>query len=35
MIIGRDLLHALNVIIDFEYEVIQWDNVSIPMNRTK
>ena len=35
MIIGRDLLQALKVIIDFEYQVIKWDDVSIPMNRTK
>ena len=35
MIIGRDLLQALKVIIDFEYQVICWDDVSIPMNRTK
>ena len=35
MIIGRDLLQALKVVIDFEYQVIRWDDVSIPMNRTK
>ena len=35
MIIGRDLLQALKVVIDFEYQVIKWDDVSIPMNRTK
>ena len=35
MIIVRDLLQALKVIIDFEYQVIRWDDVSIPMNRTK
>ena len=35
MIIGRDLLQALKVIIDFEYCVIKWDNISIPMNQTK
>ena len=35
MIIGRDLLQALKVIIDFEYQVIRWDDVSIPMNRIK
>ena len=35
MIIGKDLLQALKVIIDFEYQVIRWDDVSIPMNRTK
>ena len=35
MIIGRDLLQALKIIIDFEYQVIGWDDVSIPMNRTK
>ena len=35
MIIGRDLLQALKVIIDFKYQVIRWDDVSIPMNRTK
>ena len=35
MIIGRDLLYALKVIIDFEYQVIKWDSISIPINRTK
>ena len=35
MIIGRNLLQVLEVIIDFEYQVIRWDDVSIPMNRTK
>ena len=30
MIIRRDLLQALKVIIDFEYQVIRWDDVSIP-----
>ena len=35
MIIGRDLLQALKMIIDFEYQGIRWDDVSIPMNRTK
>ena len=35
MIIGRDLLQALKVVIDFEYQVIRWEDVSIPMNRTK
>ena len=29
MIIGRDQLQALKVIIDFEYQVIKWDDVSI------
>ena len=29
MIIDRDPLHALKVIIDFEYQVIKWDDVSI------
>ena len=28
MIIGRDLLQALKVIIDFEYQVIRWDDVN-------
>ena len=28
MIIGRDLLQALEVVIDFEYQVIKWDNIS-------
>ena len=28
-------LQALKLIIDFEYQVIRWDDVSIPMNRTK
>ena len=35
MIICRGLPQALKVIIDFEYQVIRWDDVSIPMNRTK
>ena len=35
MIIGRDLLQALNIIINFEHQVIKWDDVSIPTNRTK
>ena len=35
MIIGRDLLQIPSVIIDFEYQIIKWDDVSIPMNRTK
>ena len=35
MIIGRDLLQAVNIIIDFECEVNEWEGVSIPMNRTK
>ena len=35
MIIGRDLLQALKVVINFEYKVSKWDDVSIPMNRTK
>ena len=32
MIIGRDLQQAIKVAIDFEYQVIKWDDVSIPMN---
>ena len=35
MIMGSDLLQALKMTIDFEYQVIRWDDVSIPMNRTK
>ena len=35
MIIGRNLVQVLNIVIDFEYQVIRWDDVSIPMNRTK
>ena len=35
MIIGRDLLQARKVIIDFEYQFIRWDDVSIPMNKNK
>ena len=35
LLIGRDLLQALKVVIDFEYQVIRWEDVSIPMNRTK
>ena len=35
IIIGRDLPHALKVIIEFEYLLIKWNNFSIPMNRIK
>ena len=35
MIVGSDLLQALKVVIDFEYQVIKWDDARIPMNRTK
>ena len=35
MIIGKDLLHAHSVVIDFEYQVIKCDNINIHMNRTK
>ncbi len=35
MIIGRDLLTSLGLIIDFKHEVLRWDDVTIPMNRTK
>ena len=35
MIIVRDLQQILKAVIDFGYEVIKWDDVSIPMNRTK
>ena len=35
MIIGRDLLQALMVVINFEYQVIKWDDVSISMNRMR
>ena len=35
MIIGRDLMKSLGLIIDFKHEVLRWDDVTIPMNRTK
>ena len=35
MNIGRDLLQALKVVIYFEYQVLKWDDTSIPMNITK
>ena len=35
IIIGRNLLQALNVVIDFEYLVIKWDGVSISTNGTR
>ena len=35
MIIDRDLLHAIKIIIDFDYQVIKWDDVRIPKNQTK
>ena len=35
MIIGRDLLQALKMTIDFEYQVIKWEGISVPMNKTK
>ena len=35
MIIGRDLMKSLGLIIDFNHEVLCWDDVTIPMNRTK
>ena len=35
MIIGRDLLQALKMTIDFEYQVIKWEGTSVPMNKTK
>ena len=35
MIIGRDLLQALKMVIDFEYQVIKWEGTSVPMNKTK
>ena len=35
MIIGRDLLKALKMIIDFKHDVIKWEDSQIPMNRTK
>ena len=34
LLVGTYVLQALKVIIDFEYQVIRWDDVSIPMNRT-
>ena len=35
MIIGRDLMKSLGLIIDFKHEVLRWDDITIPMNRTK
>ena len=35
MIIGRDLMTSLKMIIDFEYQVLRWENIGIPMNRNK
>ena len=35
MIIGRDLLKALKMIIDFVHEVIEWKDSQIPVDRTK
>ena len=35
MIIGWDLLKALNLIINFEHEVIKWEDSQILMNRSK
>ena len=34
-IISRDLLQVLKIAIDFEYKVIKWDDVNIPMNITE
>ena len=33
MIVGRDLMLALGMIIDFKYQVTRWDNIGISMNR--
>ena len=35
MIIGRALLQALKMTIDFEYQVIKWEGTSVSMNKTK
>ena len=35
IIIIMDLIQALNIATDFEYQVIRWDDVNIPMDRTK
>ena len=35
MIIGRDLLHILKVVIDFEYKIIRWGDDSIHINRSE
>ena len=35
MIIGRDLMKSLGLIIDFKHEVLCWNDVTIPMNKTK
>ena len=34
-IIGRDLLQALKAVINFKYQVIKWNDVNVPLNRTK
>ena len=34
MIIVRDLQHVFKAVIDFGYQVIKWDDVSIPMDGT-
>ena len=35
MIIVRGLLQVFKVVINFEYQVIQWDDISIPIKWTK
>ena len=35
MVIGRDLLKALKMVIDFEHDIIKWEDSQILMNRTK
>ena len=35
MIIGRDLLQSVKTIIDFEYQVIKWEDTSVPTNNAK
>ena len=35
MIIGRDLMKFPTIIIDFKNQVIQWDGVTVSMNRIK
>ena len=35
MVIGRDLLHALKIITNIEYWVINQEDTSVPMNKSK
>ena len=35
MTVGRDLMKSLDLIIDCKYKALRWDDISIPMKRTK